>query len=210
MYEEIDAHQEMKKPPSERHRAFVAGTPEFMARIRTKFSPDLVEIILEATRRGAPKTLAAQCAGVSAQAVNGWLRRGRDAEEVEDYDDPYYVFLKQYEIAAAARGLKLLEKVDEIIFGEDVENRDRVNMLKYIMSGGDLAQHFSKERKVHHEISGKDGGPIEITGIDYSFTQVAVTAPESRQLTAGHDDYDPDDDDDIEDVDFTEVDDDDL
>lgn len=46
----------------------------------TACTPERIERVLEATRKGLPRRVAAQCAGVTATTLYEWLARGRRGE----------------------------------------------------------------------------------------------------------------------------------
>lgn len=130
-----------------------------MAGRKCKLNKEIQDKIIDLLLKGNYIETAAACAGISKNTLYDWLKRGaREAERIEKGGNPnlserkFVLFSDAVDKAMAdaeARDVNLLFELSE----EDV------GTLKWR-----LAHRYPDRwgRKERHEITGKDGGPIEI------------------------------------------------
>lgn len=152
----------------------------------TKFTPERVAVIFEALHKGYPKSTAAELAGVTRQTVDNWIKKGQaadeklsDLEEISDEEERYLYFYYGAQQAMAGFEKKALESIKESGF-----KHGNWQALMTLLERT-RPEKYSRRQEVEH--SGHSSGEISIT------------------LDIG-DKPDPEE---IEDVDYTMVDDDD-
>lgn len=123
------------------------------------FTPQAVKRVTDALRLGATYRMAAQYGGVSYDAVNDWMNKGKIAAKYAENGDPipqdleaYYQFHQELQKAEAEAVLGWLAKIEK-----------EANEGNWQAAAWKLERRYPKDysRNVT-EVVGDDGGPVKI------------------------------------------------
>jgi hypothetical protein len=129
----------------------------------SKLSPEVRGQIVDALRAGAPPEVACAYAGVVRKTYYNWMERGRAAISSANGDLP--------EVLATDEYAQLVTAVDTALAQFVVGNLTEIGLSGRLDRPGQwqaLAWQLERRfpaffgRKTRHEITGKDGGPIQI------------------------------------------------
>jgi hypothetical protein len=129
----------------------------------SKLTDEVVAQVVEALRAGAPPEVACAYAGVVRATYYNWLKRGRDAIDAANGDLPQVIAENEY--------ARFVVSVDNALARFVVGNMSRIGIAGRQNSEGQwqaLAWQLERRfpalfgRKTRHEITGKDGGPIQL------------------------------------------------
>ena len=132
-------------------------------RFVSKLTPEVRGLIIDALRAGAPPEVACAYAGVVRQTYYNWMERGRAAISGANGDLP--------EVLAKDEFAQLVTAVDTALSQFVVGNLTEIGLQGRLDRPGQwqaLAWQLERRfpayfgRKTRHEITGKDGGPIQI------------------------------------------------
>lgn len=79
----------------------------------TALTPTVESRILQAIQAGATYEIAAKFAGITPRSFYGWINRGKQAEERQDFEDIYFQFFQKVNMAnaqGAVTNLALVQK----------------------------------------------------------------------------------------------------
>lgn len=118
----------------------------------SKFTPETVEVIVEAVRKGNYFTTASRLAGITVSTLYRWLNQGEAAIEDGNYDDPHAVFYTAIHEAEAEAESGL---VATIVDFAEVDYRAGLEIL---------SRRFPDKwsTRSRHELTGEGGGPVEL------------------------------------------------
>jgi hypothetical protein len=163
---------------------------------RLKLAPEIGEAIVRAVEAGVPLTRAAQAAGIPKSTVMMWIARGAQARS----DSPFATFATAIarararavqsnivELRAAARGGQLIQRTvrtTEKPDGSVVETTERHAAPDWRAAAWWLERmdpdHFAPVER--REISGPDGGPVELGLRGASLGELYRRDPKARAL----------------------------
>ena len=166
----------------------------------TKLTPEIADAIEQVVRAGACVGVAARRLGISAEAAEEWVRRGEGRSE-RRATEPYVSFATRIRKAEAddeVRRIALIAKAGtggEVTYRRTTTKADGAVVMEERLLAPEWtanAWHLERKhperwgRKERHEITGKDGGPIDARVIFYlpePTRRVAVLeTPSSRVL----------------------------
>lgn len=188
-------------------------------------TPDTHKKLIEATKMGSPMSVAAAYVGVSERTFLRWMERGFDAQELEDDDlpipeddKPYLALFKEVTqarsqaavmhvglIQRAAQGGVVTEetvkKYRDPDTGSVVEEKTVKRSAPDWRAGAWYLErqhrnHFGKEDRHQLELTGANGGPVEVVEVDALAARIrdniAAAAQAALQITSGEDVHDAD------------------
>jgi len=79
----------------------------------TLLTPKVESKILQAIQAGATYEIAAKFAGITARSFYGWINRGKQAEERQDFEDIYFQFFQKVNMANAQGAITNLALVQK-------------------------------------------------------------------------------------------------
>ena len=137
--------------------------------------------IEQALRAGNYKQTAAKYAGISLGTFYGWMQRGRNFEQNDGpkEDAIYFEFLKMVEKAMADAEV------------EDVAIIKNASRKQWQAAAWMLERKFPDRwgRRDHVELTGKDGGPVEISAREKVEKQIEAM---TRSTRSADDDFEGD------------------
>ncbi len=165
---------------------------------RSKLTPEVHDKLVTAARQGNFLITAAAYAGVAYSTLNGWLAEGRVAEEGPKHD--LYVDLERARAEAEVRTVALLNRAQQggqLVSRTTRTLRDGTQETEERFSVGDVkAMTFFLQHgfpanwggRSRVEVSGPDGGPIEVTdpavvALRENF-RAFMDTPEAQQIQA--------------------------
>lgn len=188
-------------------------------------TPEVHKKLIEATKMGSPMSVAASYVGISVRSFERWMERGFNAQDLEDADQPvpdeeqpYLDLFKEVSQArsqAAVMHVSLIQRAAQggVVTEEttkkyrDPETGSVVEETTVKRTAPDWRagawylerqhrHHFGKDKDVQLEITGANGGPIEVVEVDKLAEKVrgniaaalaAAQGAEQLQITAdGH------------------------
>ena len=150
----------------------------------SKYTPEMAAAICESVSNGVPITIASMTQGVSYATVTRWQQAGRTALDTLEAGEP--ITEKEQQFAdfvvslQQARGIALEERVAQIaVAGQDDWRASAWYLERQI------PQEFGQISR--HEVTGRDGGPIELSQAEImkQASQIVAAASQQAQLTEG-------------------------
>lgn len=190
----------------------------------TLLTDEVHKKLIEATKMGAPMTTAAAYVGISERTFQRWMERGFDALQLEDDEQdvpadeqPYLALFKEVSqarsqaavmhvglIQRAAQGGVITEestkKYRDPETGAIVEEKTVKRTPPDWRAGAwylerQHRQHFGRDKEVQVELTGANGGPVEVVQVDELAARIreniaaaAAASMGMKQITDGADD----------------------
>ena len=122
---------------------------------RRKLTPEVADQIVASIRKGRPKWIAAERAGIHRDTLDEWIKRG-EADDPPAEDEPFVALAERVRCAAARYAASELDAID----AEKGEGKGDWKRRAW-----KLKQRFPKEfvDRAAIEHSGPEGGPIQTT-----------------------------------------------
>lgn len=122
------------------------------------------EQVCEAIRRaGGVIAVAAQALGCDRKTVYNYAKRYTTVQEAMDEANETNLDVAEAGLAAFMRG-QVTETIDGVRTTRSVDDRTRLDALKfYLRTKGRLRGYGDRM-----EVTGRDGGPVQVKGIDFS------------------------------------------
>ena len=145
---------------------------------KTSLTPEIAEAIIEILKRGNYLTTAADYVGVTPQTVYNWLKRGDELKEQPDEDltETERMFVSFFAGVKKANAFAEVKALDTIRNASATNWQAAAWMLE--------RKHSERWGRVQRtEITGADGGAIEINAVEVSRKIEAMLDKQDRALT---------------------------
>lgn len=172
----------------------------------TALSPENRKRILDAVEMGAPYRLAAAAAGIHPGTMSNWIARGERAQDaldlgndISDVEEWFRTFREEVEYARGRGGLRVLLNIQRVAQGGELKKRTTKQVRGPEGWETHVEEEFTtpdwragawvadrtfrdlvgKDPATEVEVSGPDGGPVQVTA-----TALSETAERIARLVA--------------------------